>query len=74
MNPGEKNGTADVKISVIMEKVNLDWKNLSFSYLKTDYNIRSYYRDGAWSTPEMTSDEMVSLQRHCIMVRTLLRV
>ena len=44
-----------------MEKVNLDWKNLSFSYLKTDYNIRSYYRDGAWSTPELTSDEMVSL-------------
>ena len=39
----------------------LDWKNLSFGYLKTDYNIRSYYRNGSWSEPELTSDETVSL-------------
>ena len=26
----------------------LDWKNLPFGYLKTDYNIRCYYRDGKW--------------------------
>ena len=41
--------------------VDLDWKNLSFGYLKTDYNIRSYFRNGAWTTPEMTSDETVNL-------------
>lgn len=39
----------------------LDWKNLGFGYMKTDYNIRSYYRDGAWTTPAMTSDETVNL-------------
>ena len=39
----------------------LDWKNLGFGYMKTDYNIRSYYRDGAWTTPVLTSDETVNL-------------
>ena len=39
----------------------LDWKNLGFGYMKTDYNIRSYFRDGAWTTPILTSDEMVNL-------------
>ena len=24
---------------------NLDWGNLSFGYMKTDYNVRCYYRD-----------------------------
>ena len=27
---------------------NLDWGNLSFGYMKTDYNVRCYYRDGKW--------------------------
>ncbi len=26
----------------------IDWANLSFGYMKTDYNVRCYYRDGAW--------------------------
>ncbi len=47
-----------IKREKVME---LDWKNLSFGYLKTDYNIRSYYRNGSWSEPELTSDETVSL-------------
>ena len=25
---------------------NLDWGSLSFGYMKTDYNVRCYYRDG----------------------------
>ena len=39
----------------------LDWKNLSFSYLKTDYNIRCYYRDGKWGELEVSSSEMLDL-------------
>ncbi len=39
----------------------LDWKNLSFGYLKTDYNIRSYFRNGAWTKPELTSDETINI-------------
>ena len=29
---------------------NLDWGSLSFGYMKTDYNVRCYYRDGKWGT------------------------
>ena len=28
--------------------VDLDWKNLGFSYIKTDYRYISYYKDGQW--------------------------
>jgi len=43
------------------EKAALDWENLPFNYLKTDYNIRYYYKDGAWSAGELVSDEYFSL-------------
>ena len=36
---------------------NLDWANLSFGYMKTDYNVRCYYRDGKWGEIEVCSDE-----------------
>ncbi|HQG08212.1 MAG TPA: branched-chain amino acid aminotransferase [Dysgonamonadaceae bacterium] len=39
----------------------INWSELSFGYMKTDYNIRSYYRDGKWSDPEIESSEMISL-------------
>ena len=38
-----------------------DWKNLPFGYLKTDYNVRCYYRDGAWGELEVSSSEYVNL-------------
>ena len=44
-----------------MTDTNLDWKNLSFGYIRTDFNIRSYFRDGAWTKPELTSDETVTM-------------
>ena len=25
---------------------NLNWSELGFGYIKTDYNVRCYYRDG----------------------------
>ena len=39
----------------------INWSELSFGYMKTDYNVRSYYRDGKWSDPEIESSEMISL-------------
>ena len=30
----------------------LDWANLPFGYMKTDYNVRIYYRDGKWGELE----------------------
>ena len=26
----------------------LEWEKLSFSYTKTDYNVRCTYKDGRW--------------------------
>ena len=39
----------------------LDWKNLSFGYRPTDYNVRCYYRDGKWGEIEVCSDEYLKL-------------
>ena len=40
---------------------NIDWKNLPFGYMKTDYNIRCYYRDGKWGELETHSSEYIML-------------
>ena len=39
----------------------LDWRNLSFGYLKTDANVRCYYKDGKWGEPEETDSEYIQL-------------
>lgn len=44
-----------------IKKANLDWGNLPFSYIKTDYNIRSSYKDGQWSEAELYSDDMLTI-------------
>lgn len=38
-----------------------DWKNLPFMYMKTDYNVRCYFRDGKWGKLEISSSEMINL-------------
>lgn len=40
---------------------NIDWGNLGFGYLKTDFNIRCYFRNGAWEKPFVTSDESITM-------------
>ncbi len=40
---------------------NTDWKNLPFSYIKTDYNVRCYYRDGKWGEIEISSSEYINM-------------
>ena len=39
----------------------IDWKNLSFGYIRTDYNVRCYYRDGKWGALELCSEETINL-------------
>ena len=39
----------------------LDWSNLSFGYMKTDYNVRSTFKDGKWSEPEGTTSEYIDM-------------
>jgi branched-chain amino acid aminotransferase len=40
---------------------NIDWAHLGFGYRKTDYNIRCYYRDGAWGELEISSSEFINI-------------
>jgi len=42
-----------------MEK--LDWKNLPFGYIKTDYNVRCIYKDGKWGKLEISSSEYIDI-------------
>lgn len=38
---------------------NINWSELGFGYVPTDFNVRSTWRNGAWSKPELSSDEFV---------------
>ncbi len=39
----------------------IDWSNLAFQYMKSDYNVRCYYRDGKWGELEVSSSDQISL-------------
>ena len=39
----------------------IDWASLSFGYMKTDYNVRCYYRDGKWGEIEVCSEETINM-------------
>jgi len=39
----------------------IDWKNLEFGYSKTDYNVRSWFRNGAWGKLEVSDSEMLNI-------------
>lgn len=39
----------------------IDWSNLSFGYMRTDYNVRCYYRNGQWGKLELCSEETINL-------------
>ena len=40
-----------------MNVPDLYWKNLTFSYTKTDYNVRCTYKDGKWGEIEVSDSE-----------------
>lgn len=42
-------------------KKNIDWSNLSFAYMKTDYNIRCAYENGQWGDLQVTDSEELTL-------------
>ena len=39
----------------------INWSDLSFGYIKTDYNVRSYFKDGQWSKPVAETSEYLNL-------------
>lgn len=44
-----------------MEKKNIDWANLGFGYIKTDYRYVSNFKEGAWDDGVITEDDKVVL-------------
>ena len=41
--------------------MNIDWQNLPFGYVKTDYNVRCWYRNGQWGEIEISSEEYLPI-------------
>ncbi len=39
----------------------IDWANLSFGYMPTDYNVRYNYRNGEWGELEISSSEYINM-------------
>lgn len=44
-----------------MERANLDWTNLEFSYIKTDYHLEYYFKDGKWSEAQIKKSDKIEL-------------
>ena len=42
-----------------MEKKNIDWANLGFGYIKTDYRFVSNFKNGAWDEGVVTEDDKI---------------
>lgn len=44
-----------------MEKKNLDWSNLGFGYIPTDYRFVAKWKDGEWSEGELTTESTINM-------------
>ncbi|MBD8939189.1 MAG: branched-chain amino acid aminotransferase [Lachnospiraceae bacterium] len=44
-----------------MEKKDIDWSNLGFGYVKTDYRYVSNFKNGAWDEGTLSTDDMVTI-------------
>ena len=44
-----------------MEKKNIDWGNLGFSYMQTDKRFVANYKDGAWDEGGLVDDPMITM-------------
>ncbi|URL05785.1 branched-chain amino acid aminotransferase [Avibacterium sp. 21-595] len=40
---------------------NIDWQNLGFGYIKTDYRYIAHWKDGEWSKGELTQDNVLHI-------------
>lgn len=44
-----------------MAEETIDWQNLPFGYIPTDYNVRCVYKDGKWGEIEVSSSDRIDL-------------
>lgn len=42
-------------------KKDIDWENLGFSYIKTDYRYISYWKDGTWDNGSLIEDNQLHI-------------
>lgn len=45
----------------MQNRANLDWSSLTFGYVPTDYNVRCYWRNGAWGELEISSEASINI-------------
>ena len=45
----------------------IDWSNLSFGYMPTDYNVRYTYKNNAWGDLEIWDTPDINLHIGCNM-------
>lgn len=45
----------------MVKAVDIDWENLGFSYIKTDYRYISYWKDGQWDGGTLSEDNKVHI-------------
>lgn len=43
------------------KEVNIDWNNLGFNYIKTDFRYISTWKNGSWDEGHLTEDNMLSI-------------
>ena len=54
-----------------MEKKNIDWSNIGFGYMPTDYRYVSMYQNGSWDEGVLTSDPNITLNEcACVLQYT----
>ena len=44
-----------------MEKKNIDWGNIGFGYVQTDYRYVSTYKNGQWDDGQLTTDANITM-------------
>ena len=44
---------------IVMEKKNIDWGNIGFSYMPTDMRYVANFKDGKWDEGGLTADSNV---------------
>ena len=45
-----------------MSKVNIDWENLGFDYIKTDFRYISIWEDGKWDEGKLITDNKLTIE------------
>ncbi len=44
-----------------MKEADINWSEIGFGYIPTDYNVRCYYRNGKWGEIEISSSETIEM-------------